>query len=58
MAKHLSRSQQTPETIDQLNACVSAPGARPPRPMQKEATFREWVVQNQIGMCYSRAVLL
>ncbi|QKX56355.1 uncharacterized protein TRUGW13939_03456 [Talaromyces rugulosus] len=50
MAKHLSRSQQTPETIDQLNACVSAPGARTPRPMQKEATFREWVVQNQIGI--------
>jgi hypothetical protein len=50
MAKPLARSQRTPESLDQLNACVSAPGARPPRPLQKEATFREWVVQNQIGV--------
>ncbi|KAH8697273.1 putative longevity-assurance protein [Talaromyces proteolyticus] len=48
MAKTTHRPQSPSESIDHLNACVSSAGA--PRLLQNEATFREWVVQNQIGI--------
>ena len=35
--------------MTELNACVSTSGPASHRP-GKETTFREWVVQNQIGM--------
>lgn len=45
MAKEISPAP----SMTELNACVSTSGPASHRP-GKETTFREWVVQNQIGM--------
>lgn len=45
MAKETGQAQAVPE----LNAYVSSPGPRAP----KQTTFRQWVVDNQIGMKFT-----
>ncbi|EEA27924.1 hypothetical protein TMatcc_003775 [Talaromyces marneffei ATCC 18224] len=50
MAKNSSRSYSPPDKLENLNACVSSPSPQPRSFQQKDATFREWVVQNQIGI--------
>lgn len=48
MAKELTSVTASYE-VEDLNACVSTT-TRSHRPARKETTFREWLLENQIGM--------
>ncbi|KAK2774872.1 sphingosine N-acyltransferase lag1 [Onygenales sp. PD_12] len=46
MAKPLSSH---PSSVTEVNACVSASDSR--RPAKRDTSFRQWLLQNQIGVC-------
>ncbi|EAU34663.1 conserved hypothetical protein [Aspergillus terreus NIH2624] len=54
MAKDVSSPAQS---VSDLNACVSSSNGHH-RPAAKETTFREWVVQNQIGISLTTLSML